>query len=281
MEKSSKIINLLTILVGLAVAVLAYLLLTGIDQIRRDSSAKQAEVTAAKKVFDENNASQKAGLQLLRAKKSGLNDDLELHRERTNELRTSLPAKEIELAGLKKQQDEARLQAENNKVQATNLQTEVTGVNGEINRLRLGNPAASAALEQARNDIQDQNDLTSELQFELRDYKAETAHLRAHYASIIEALEADADNPAWITIGKSVSTRIERLSMEAGMLVFPLGTTHGMRDDMRFFVSKKGKRVGQVVIKDAGLAHSVANIVPLTGTPTKLRELDTVEITGF
>ena len=161
------------------------------------------------------------------------------------------------------------------------LEAEIIRVEETAGGLRVANPAARGAVEQMRNEIRDQNNLTEEIQRELRDYKHETDHLRVHFASILQALGKDAKNPSWITIGKTVRTRIERLSMETGMLVLPLGITHGMRDEMRFFVSKKGKRVGQLVIKDAGLAHSVANIVPLIDNPTKLREKDDVEITGF
>jgi hypothetical protein len=132
-----------------------------------------------------------------------------------------------------------------------------------------------------QDDLDEQHALFAELEIEWRDYKAETEHLRSHYVSILEALRVDAENPSWITIGKSVLTKIERLSMETGMLVLPLGSTHGMRNNMRFFVSKNGKRVGQIIIKETGLGHSVANIVPLIGNPTKLREKDSVEITGF
>ena len=118
-------------------------------------------------------------------------------------------------------------------------------------------------------------------ELELQNYKIETDHLRAHYASILTALEKDARDPSWITIGKSVSTNVEQLSMETGMVVLPLGTSHGLRNKMRFFVTKKGRQVCQLLVKDAGLAHSVALIVPLIGNPRKLREKDQIEITGF
>ena len=281
MEKTSKYINLLTILVGLVVAVLAYLLISAVDQLREDTSAKQTEWNAALAALtktEEKSAGDKAALM---ATKAGLTDDLEDHRGQTARLNLELPENEAKLESLKKQQEEARAEATKKKGEVAGLEAEIVQVEETAGGLRVANPAARGAVEQMRNEIRDQNNLTEEIQRELRDYKHETDHLRVHFASILQALGKDAKNPSWITIGKTVRTRIERLSMETGMLVLPLGITHGMRDEMRFFVSKKGKRVGQLVIKDAGLAHSVANIVPLIGNPTKLREKDYVEITGF
>ena len=75
MEKVSKIINLLTIVIGLAVAVLAYLLITAVDQLRKDTSAKQGELDAAITALaktEEKSAADKAALM---ATKSGLADD--------------------------------------------------------------------------------------------------------------------------------------------------------------------------------------------------------------
>ena len=281
MEKVSKIINLLTIVIGLAVAILAYLLITAVDQLRKDTSAKQSELDAAITTLaktEEKSAADKAALS---ATKSGLADDLSDHRREVTRLKDELPVSEAKLEGLKKQQEEARAEAEKKKGEVTGLQTEIAGVQEAAGGLRAANPTARAAVEQMRNEIREQNDLAVEIQSELRDYKQETAHLKVHFASILKELQQDARDPSWITIGKSVNTRIERLSMETGMLVLPLGITHGMREDMKFIVSKKGKRVGQLVIKETGLAHSVANIVPLIGNPTKLRERDDIEITGF
>ncbi len=51
MQKISKIINLLTILLGLAVAALAYLLIDSADKFRGQSSAKRTELDAAEKAF--------------------------------------------------------------------------------------------------------------------------------------------------------------------------------------------------------------------------------------
>ncbi len=281
MEKSSKIINLLTILTGLAAAVLAYLLVDAADQFRGKSSAKRDELNAARRVLADAEEKKEREEASLRARRAGLTEDLEDHRDQVAKLKLSLPEKENETEGLKKQQDEARLAATKDKAKLAALEAEIVTANETADRLRTGNPATQAALNQLQVEVDEQNDLVGDLELELRDYQAETDHLSSHYASILEGLGIDAENPSWITIGKGVVTKIERLSMEAGMLVLPLGTSHGMRDEMRFFVSKNGKRVGQLVIKDAGLAHSVANIVPLFGNPTKLREKDTVEITGF
>ena len=281
MEKTSKYINLLTILVGLVVAVLAYLLISAVDQLRQDTSAKQTELDAAHAALTKTEEKSAADKAALMATKAGLTDDLEDHRGQTARLNLELPENEAKLVSLKKQQDEARAEATKKEGEVAGLEAEIAQVEETAGGLRVANPAARGAVEQMRNEIRDQNNLTEEIQRELRDYKHETDHLRVHFASILQALGKDAKNPSWITIGKTVRTRIERLSMETGMLVLPLGITHGMRDEMRFFVSKKGKRVGQLVIKDAGLAHSVANIVPLIGNPTKLREKDEVEITGF
>lgn len=281
MEKTSKIINLLTILVGIFVGVIAYLLLASADQFRTDSSAKATELTATLKALDEAEKKKEREENLQRVRKVSLTDDLQDYRDQMSILTSDLPQKKIELEVLKQEQEQVGLEAERQKAELARLEAEITQFDATVERLTQENPAARAALDQLRDDIAEQNALTDQIKLELRDYEAETGHLKDHFASILEAMEIDAKNPSWITIGKRVSTQIQRLSMETGMLVLPLGTTHGMREKMRFFISKKGKRVGQLVIKEAGLAHSVANIVPLIGNPTKLREQDTVEITGF
>ena len=108
MEKTSKYINLLTILVGLAVAVLAYLLISAVDQLRQDTSAKETELEAALAALtktEEKSAGDKAALM---ATKAGLTDDLEDHRGQTARLNLELPENEAKLESLKKQQEEAR-----------------------------------------------------------------------------------------------------------------------------------------------------------------------------
>ena len=281
MEKSSKIINSLTILIGIFVAVIAYMLLAAADQFRSDSSAKATELTKVLNALDEAEKKKQREENVLRARKEGFTADLEELRNKMVELTDSLPQKKIELEVLKQDQEQARLETERQNTELASLEAETKEFESTAERLTQENPAARAALDQLRADIAEQEAVTGEIKLELRDYETETNHLQAHYASILEALEADAKNPSWITIGKRVSTQIQRLSMETGMLVLPLGSTHGMREKMRFFISKKGQRVGQLVIKEAGLAHSVANIVPLYGDPSKLREQDNVEITGF
>ncbi|MFP6899884.1 MAG: hypothetical protein VCA36_03005 [Opitutales bacterium] len=281
MRTTSKIINLLTILIGLCVAVLAYLLLQAADQLRADTAVKQNEVTNVRTALAEAEEKRDREESSLRARKAGLTDDLEDHRKQLAEYKTSLPEKERELESLKKQQEMARQEVNKNRAEVTAKEAEIAQTQQAFQSLRAANPVARGELDQARASIDEQVDLAKSMELELKNYKIETEHLRAHYASILTALEADALNPSWITIGKSVSTRIEQLSMETGMLVLPLGTSHGLRNNMRFFVAKKGRRVGQLVVKDAGLAHSVAIIVPMIGTPGKLREKDEVEITGF
>ena len=218
---------------------------------------------------------------VLIARKSGLSDDLDDYRDQVAELTTALPRKKIELEALNQEKALFREETMRQQEELARVEAEVAQLDETVTRLTQGNPVARAALDQIRDQIAEQEDLTAQNNLELRGYEKETSHLRDHYSSILKGLEADAEDAPWITIGKRVPTQIQRLSMETGMLVLPLGTTHGMREKMRFFVSKKGKRVGQLVIKEAGLAHSVANIVPLIGNPTKLREQDDVEITSF
>ena len=125
MEKTSKYINFLTILVGLAVAVLAYLLISAVDQLRQDTSAKQTELDAALATLtktEEKSAGDKAALM---ATKAGLTDDLEDHRGQTARLNLELPENEAKLESLKKQQEEAR-------AEATKKEGEVAGLEAEI-----------------------------------------------------------------------------------------------------------------------------------------------------
>ena len=257
------------------------MLLQAVDDLRVASALKQTEVKAA----DDNvTLAEKSRDQVessLRASNAGLTADLEDHRKQLADYKTSLPEKTRELESLKKQQETARQEANRNRAEVTAKETEVAQVQQVVQALRSANPVAKGNLDQLHSSIDEQIELGNSIESELQSYKVETEHLRSHYASILVALGKDALDPSWITVGKSVSTNIEQLSMETGMVVLPLGTSHGLRNKMRFFVTKKRRRVCQLLVKDAGLAHSVALIVPLIGNPDKLREKDQIEITAF
>jgi hypothetical protein len=262
-------------------AVLAYMLLQAVDDLRVATALKQMEVKAADDNVTLAEKSRDQAESALSASNAGLTADLEDHRKQLADYKTSLPEKTRELESLKKQQEAARQEANKNRAEVTAKEAEVAQIQQVVQTLRSANPVAKGSLDQLQTSIDEQIELGQSIELELQSYKIETEHLRVHYASILTALEKDARDPSWITIGKTVSTTIEQLSMETGMLVLPLGTSHGLRNKMRFFVTKKGRRVCQLIVKDAGLAHSVVLIVPLIGNPSKLREKDEIEITGF
>ena len=281
MNASSKFLNYLTILIGLAVVVMAYLFLDAADLLREENVAKQAELDKAIKELGDAEKKREKDNKSLMARKGGLTEDLKEHGEQVDQLKKEVPEKNSEISDLKREQQ--RIQNENDQKleEIGKIEAEIAKLRESANLLRQDNPTARANVDQLEAGIREQNELTDQLEYELRDYKAETEHLRVHYASILKELAIDAVDPSWIVLDKIVTTKIQRLSMEAGMLVFPLGSYHGMRNEMRFYVGKKGRRICQVIIKEAHLSHSVAHIVPLIGNPSKLQESDTVEITGF
>lgn len=281
MNASSKILNFLTIIIGLAVVVMAYLFLDAADRLREENETAQAELDKAVQVLADGEKKREKDNKSLNARKVGLDQDLTEHGEQVDQLKKEVPDKNTELSDLKKEQEKVQSENDLKLEEIAKIEAEIAKINESANRLRQDNPAARTNLDQLQASIREQNDLTGQIEYELRDYKAETEHLRVHYASILKELTIDALDPSWIVLDKIVTTKIQRLSMKAGMLVFPLGSYHGMRNEMRFHIGKKGRRICQVVIKEAHLGHSVATIVPLIGNPSKLRESDTVEITSY
>ena len=50
---------------------------------------------------------------------------------------------------------------------------------------------------------------------------------------------------------------------------------------MRFLVSEKGRSLCRIKLKDIGLSHSVAMIIPMFGRVARLQESQKVEITNL
>jgi len=74
---------------------------------------------------------------------------------------------------------------------------------------------------------------------------------------------------------------VQSLNLKAGVLMLPIGRNKGLEADMRFIVSDKGQRLCQILVKEAGLSHSVAMIIPMFGRIGGLRENQNVEITNL
>jgi chromosome segregation ATPase len=188
-------------------------------------------------------------------------------------------------------ESETNLQVERDKVAQTRDATHQTNLaiealkkeleHAQEDRLALANPAKTAELDTIRNRIEEERGNGERIQDQLADYADETRTLDFHYKSVLAALERDLNERPWIERGESLSTRVQSLNLKAGVLMLPIGRNKGLEEDMRFIVSDKGQRLCQILIKEAGLSHSVAMIIPMFGRIGGLKENQKVEITNL
>ena len=64
-------------------------------------------------------------------------------------------------------------------------------------------------------------------------------------------------------------------------MMIPLGKNDGLKNDMRFLVTEKGRSLCRIKLKDIGLSHSVAMIIPMFGRVARLQESQNVDITNL
>jgi chromosome segregation ATPase len=188
---------------------------------------------------------------------------------------------------------ESNLQAERDEVAQTRdeahqsnlaieaLTKELERANVDVDQLTLGNPAKTAELEILRNRMGEERENGEGIQDKLSDYAEETRTLDFHYKTVLFALERDLNERPWIERGESLSTRVQSLNLKAGVLMLPIGRNKGLEENMRFILSEKGQRLCQILVKEAGLSHSVAMIIPMFGRIGGLRENQDVEITNL
>ena len=188
---------------------------------------------------------------------------------------------------------ESDLQAERDKVSQTrdtihqtnlaieDLNKKIEHAQEDADRLALANPAKTAELQNIRNRMEDERANGEGIHNQLADYADETSTLDFHYKSVLASLERDLNERPWIERGESLSTRVQSLNLKAGVLMLPIGRNKGLEADMRFIVSDKGQRLCQILVKEAGLSHSVAMIIPMFGRIGGLKENQKVEITNL
>ena len=188
---------------------------------------------------------------------------------------------------------ESNLQAERDEVAQTRdeahqsnlaieaLTKELERANVDVDQLTLGNPAKTAELEILRNRMGEERENGEGIQDKLSDYAEETRTLDFHYKTVLFALERDLNERPWIERGESLSTRVQSLNLKAGVLMLPIGRNKGLEENMRFILSEKGQRLCQILVKEAGLSHSVAMIIPMFGRIGGLQENQNVEITNL
>ncbi|MBU63619.1 MAG: hypothetical protein CMI26_14075 [Opitutae bacterium] len=190
-------------------------------------------------------------------------------------------------------ESEANLQTERDKVVQTRdstheanlaieaLRKELEHAQKDADRLVLSNPAKTAELDTIKDLIVNERGNGAVVRDQLTDYADETRTLDFHYKSVLAALERDLNERPWIERGEILSTRVQSLNLKAGVLMLPIGRNKGLEEDMRFIVSNKGQRLCQILVKEAGLSHSIAMIIPMFGRIGGLRENQNVEITNL
>ena len=281
MQKTSGIFNFLTILLSLgAFGIVLLIWFDGNDALSELSSLnkKYSELEAA---AEDQNKSQAANLARAKRKNAEILKEISKIKQDTTSEQAELITLEADLESSRDQLAQTRDETHQANLSAEELKKKLEQTKLELNRLTAANPAAVRELETLRQLIEDERARGVGIQDELKDYEDETRTLDHHYKSILVALEKDLNERPWIERGETILTSIQNLNLRAGVLMIPLGKNDGLRDDMRFLVSEKGRSLCRIKLKDIGLSHSVAMIIPMFGRVARLQESQKVEITNL
>ena len=281
MQKISRIEIWLAIIFSIAALVFVLLLWMRGEDASTQLSTLNEEFSLLEKSAAEKKSAQEANLARKKRDSQSLQDELSSIKQDT------ISNERLIL------ESESNLQAERDKVAQTRdathqanlaieaLKKELEHAQEDADRLALANPAKTAELDTIRNLIEEERENGEGVQDQLADYADETRTLDFHYKSVLAALERDLNERPWIERGESLSTRVQSLNLKAGVLMLPIGRNKGLEEDMRFIVSDNGRRLCQILVKEAGLSHSVAMIIPMFGRIGGLRENQNVEITNL
>ena len=281
MQKSSRIASWLTILISLAAFVIVLLLWMRGDEASTLLSTLNEEFAQLKKTAADQNKSQAANLAREERKNQDLLEKISAIRQNTASNERDIVIVEANLQSMQDQVAKAREDNHKTNLAIEAIKKEIEHTQEEVNRLETANPSAGNELDGLRELIEEERQRGEDIRGQLSDYADETRTLDHHYKSILVALESDLNERPWIERGEILTTRIQNLNLAAGVLMLPIGRNDGMETDMRFLVTGNGRSLCRILVKETGLSHSVAMIIPMFGRVGGLKENQNVEITNL
>ena len=281
MQKVSRIEIWLAIIFSIAALVFVFLLWMRGDAASTELSTLNEEFSLLEKSAAEKKSAQEANLARKKRESQSLQDELSSINQGTASNEGLILKSESDL-----QAELDKVSHTRDTIHQTNLAIEALNkklehAQEDVDRLALANPAKTAELQNIRNRIEDERANGEGIQDQLADYAHETSTLDFHYKSVLASLERDLNERPWIERGESLSTRVQSLNLKAGVLMLPIGRNKGLEENMRFIVSDKGQRLCQILVKETGLSHSIAMIIPMFGRIGGLKENQNVEITNL
>ena len=280
MEKTVKLFNWLAILASLATLALVVLLWMRGDEASRMYSILHNRFESNKTAAEAAKKRQETALRRNRAAKDELELELKTVRDDARDVNQSIT--DVTLEKEAKESETEQLRQNNQQTRLATAAKEQALEKAEMERDRFAreNPVNEGELGPLRDLIEEQRLRASDLQGQLADYADETRALKFHYDSVKDALERDWENRPWIEPGERLTTRISDVNLPAGVLTIPLGLNHRVDEGMNFLVTEQGRGLCLIRVKEIGLNHSVATILPMFGRVGKIKNNQLVEITN-
>ncbi len=280
MEKVGKICNWLAILASVGVLALVALLWMRGDEASRMHSILHNQFESNKTAAETAKKRQESALRRNLAAK----DDLDLELKTLNDEIRDADQSIAELASEKdaKERETEQLRADAQQTRLATAAKEQTLEKNKLERDRLNreNPIAESELGPLLDLIDEQRLRASDLQGQLADYAEETRSIKVHLDSMKDALARDWETRPWIEPGERLETLVSNVNLDTGVLTFPLGLNHRVGKGMSFLVTEQGRGLCLIRVKETGLNHSVATILPMFGRVGKIRNNQRVEITN-
>lgn len=280
MEKTEKIFNWLAILASVSALVAVVLLWMRGDEASRMHSVLRNQFDSNKTAAEAAKKRQESALRRNNLAKADLELELNEIQDKIRDANQSIAEFIAEKEAKEREAEQLRADIQQTRLATAAKEQSLEKEKAERDRLRRENPVNEAELAPLRNLIDEQRLRASDLQGQLADYSEETRTLKFHYDSMRDALERDWENRPWIEPGERLETLISDVNLDAGVLTIPLGLNHRMDEGMSFLVTEQGRGLCLIRVKETGLNHSVATILPMFGRVGKLRSNQRVEITN-
>lgn len=144
--------------------------------------------------------------------------------------------------------------------------------------LQVSIPQLEQNKDQMLMQIQDFERESENLSLELSSYEKITIQLKDHYESTIDAIFKDKTSRNWLERGEYVTASLVSVDLKSGFLGLSVGKEHGIFKDKLFAAYTDGKEICKIRISFAEIDKSVGSIVPLIGEPSKLLQLDEIDL---
>ena len=153
-------------------------------------------------------------------------------------------------------------------------QTEVQSLRNEI-------PQLEQEIENKKFEIREFDEKSNELTSRLSVYSTITSILRQHYIETASAIRSYARERPWIEPGEELSIQLGPVDLKSGYIALSQGGEAGLRENMVFAVHAQGEEISKIRIKKVFRNYSLAELIPLVGSPLKLQTISEVDLVAL